>query len=133
MALKMAKGMSLLIAATLLVAACAPLASRDSTTPTEPRKLSIRAHTRGWSVSAPLSIADVERPDPTSVPPIASMSGSSKRWQAFKAKMLPGDSLYFVRYAGWVGSGRLSEMFVSDSYVIVRNDVIVEELVVGET
>jgi hypothetical protein len=133
MALKMTKGVSLLITAALLVAACAPIAPRDSTTPTEPRKLSVLAQTRGWSVSAPLSLSDVERPDPTLVPPYASMSGGGKAWQTFKAKMQPGDSLYFVRYAGWVGDVGASEIMISDSYVIVRNDVIIDELVVGES
>jgi hypothetical protein len=132
MAIKMTKGVSLFVAAVLLVSACAPIRPREST-PQEPRKLSVTAKTKGWSVSPPLSVPDIERKDPTLVPPVAARDSGNKEWQSFKALMQPGDSLHFLRYIGWTGAVGASELMVSDSYIIVRNDLIVAELVVGQS
>jgi hypothetical protein len=131
MAIEIAKGLSFFTAIALLTAGCAPMPSRNSASQIEPRRLSALASTRGWSVSPSLAIAEIEQPNPTSVPPYASMSSGNDDWLAFKSKMQPGDSIHFIRYVAWTGAVGASELTMSDSYVIVRGDVIVAELVIG--
>lgn len=101
-----------------------PSLSGTEEIPLDPDPLVAELRARGWFVSEPLDVADIERselaelhdaaPDVPRVP----FGFAQNKWETFKARMQPGDALVAVSGKSWQGyaivrSGRVTDEFVT--------------------